>query len=181
MILPRFLRRRRGGCGAPKVALAIAAVVAVAGFSPSAASAQEEIHLQAVHSEKCAHVEGGSFANDAPITQWDCIDQTNVIWTTEEAPNGDTFLRARHSDKCAHLQGGSFDNGTPITQWECIDQTNVTWRLERAGRGTFFIRNTATDKCMHVDGGSFDNGALITQWDCIDQTNVKWRMIPVNE
>lgn len=132
-------------------------------------------YIRARHSNKCLHQHGGVLDNGAPLTQWDCVDQTNVQWRIEPSPTpGYYFIKARHSDKCAHQHGGTYNNGDPITQWSCVNQSNVKWRITPAGSGYYYIQVQHSGKCMHVHGGGSGNGDLITQWSCINQPNVQW-------
>jgi hypothetical protein len=144
--------------------------------SSSQVMAAEYFELKAVHSGKCAQVNGLSQDNGAKITQWQCVDQPNVLWRKINAGNGYFKLQAKHSGKCAQVNGASQNNGADITQWDCVNQNNVLWKQEPAGDTSYYIINKASDKCMQVDGISQGNGANISQWDCVNQPNVKWEI-----
>jgi Ricin-type beta-trefoil lectin domain-like len=88
--------------------------------------------LQAVHSNKCAQVDQASHANDAHITQWDCVNKDNVYWKKAPAGSGFYYIVNKASGKCMHVHGGGNQNGTLITQWECVNQPNVKWRIPGA-------------------------------------------------
>ena len=145
--------------------------------------------ISAMHSGKCMQVDGASQDNDATISQWDCLQQPNVLWHFRGGPPGGFFnLEASHSGKCASVlykRSGvviNQNNGTPILQWDCqysspdSDRTDYLWRQQDVGGGYYFIINKASNKCLQVNGGSQDNGAAISQWDCVDQPNVKWKI-----
>jgi hypothetical protein len=66
--------------------------------------------LQAMHSHKCAQVNGASKENGAAITQWDCQrDRPHFHWKLEVAEDkaGDRYyyIVNRASGKCMHVQG----------------------------------------------------------------------------
>lgn len=148
--------------------------VVISGNDTSAAQMQ---WLQVVtkYNGKCLHVHGGSNANGANITLWDCVDQPNVQWRMAPANEpGYFFLIARHSGKCAHVHGGGNANGANITQWDCVNQGNVKWSKKSLGNGYFNLVAKNSRKCAHVHGGSNANEMNITQWDCVNQDNLKW-------
>jgi hypothetical protein len=60
------------------------AVFFVAG---SQANAQDYYYIVAKHSGKCLHQHGGTQGNGDPITQWDCVNEPNVLWQLRPAPN----------------------------------------------------------------------------------------------
>ena len=94
----------------------------------------EWFKLQAVHSNKCAQVNGASHENGAAITQWDCVNQRNVYWKQTSAENGSYYIINEASGKCMHVNGGGNENGALITQWECVNQPNVKWKVFGATR-----------------------------------------------
>ena len=67
--------------------------------------------------------------NGIDITQWDCIDQPNLLWTLEEAGNGYFFIKSKKSGKCLHVNHGSKKDGADITQWDCVNQDNLLWTI----------------------------------------------------
>lgn len=136
-------------------------------------------YIRAKHSDKCLHQHGAVLHNGGPITQWDCVDQYNVQWQFQHAPDGYYYIRARHSGKCAHQHGATQGNGDPITQWDCINQPNVKWRVIPAPNNHHYLQVQHSAKCMHVHGARWENGTPITQWDCINQPNVLWWFDPV--
>ena len=152
------------------------AYIVLAADAPRA-NAADYVYLVNKNSKKCLHQHGGINSNGAPITQWDCINQSNVKLEKIPANNGSFFLRFAHSGKCVHLHQASNKNSVPITQWECIDQANVKWREEPLGNGYSYIRSEQTDKCLHQHGGTNKNGGAITQWDCVNQPNVQWKFV----
>jgi hypothetical protein len=90
---------------------------------------------------KCAQVDGRSHANGANISQWDCLHQDNVIWSTRPAGDGYVFLVNKESGKCMHVEGRSLANGAKISQWDCVNQDNVKWKIETVQRGSTRIDN----------------------------------------
>ena len=161
---------------------ALFAAVSFSTYSSANAESRISVFLVAQHSNKCAQVHGGGMENGAAITQWDCVNQPNVIWDVilKSTAAGTYILKAHNSNKCAQVNDESLSNGAVISQWDCVKQANVRWMLVDAGGGAFYIKNQESEKCMQVNGGSFDNGAAITQWDCVDQPNVKWVMQSAN-
>lgn len=157
-----------------------------ASFVPNLAKAEVQYELQAMHSNKCAHVQAASQNNGGLISQWTCnANQMDRVDTTRRDyfkwrkvnVRGEWFkLQAVHSNKCAQVNGASHQNDAPITQWDCVNQDNVYWKQTPAGNDLYYIVNKASGKCMHVHGGGNENGAIITQWQCVNQPNVKWRV-----
>jgi uncharacterized protein YkwD len=141
------------------------------------AASSELWYLKARHSGKCLHQHGGTHADGAPITQWDCVNQPNVKLRRIDHGDGTSFLQFAHSNKCVHLHGASTADGAAITQWSCIHQPNVKWRIEPAGGGHVFVRSASSGKCVHQHGGTYGNGDRITQWACINQPNVQWQLV----
>jgi Ricin-type beta-trefoil lectin domain-like len=94
----------------------------------------EWFKLQAVHSNKCAQVNGASRQNGMPITQWDCVNQANVYWKQMPAGNGLYYIVNMASGKCMHVHGGGNQNAANITQWECVDQPHMKWRVSGSVR-----------------------------------------------
>ncbi len=136
-------------------------------------------YIRAKHSDKCLHQHGAVLHNGGPITQWDCVDQYNVQWKFDNAPDGYYYIRARHSGKCVHQHGATQGNGDPITQWDCVNLPNVKWRLIPVDNKYYYIQVQHSGKCAHVHGGGWGNGDPITQRDCINQPNVLWWFDPV--
>jgi Ricin-type beta-trefoil lectin domain-like len=143
---------------------------------PGAATAQD-LWLKAKHSGKCAQVVQLSHANGAPIAQWDCVSQANVMWRKVDAGDGYFFLKARHSGKCAQVNQHAHSNGALISQWECLSLANLKWTERPAGNGYVYLMNKESRKCMHVNGASHANNAINTQSDCVNQDNVKWKLM----
>ena len=158
----------------------------LAGFVPNPAKAQVQYELQAMHSNKCAHVQDASQDNGGRISQWTCnANQMGQRDTTRRDffkwrkinVRGEWFkLQAVHSNKCAQVNQASHKNGAAITQWDCVNQDNVYWKQTSAESDFYYIINKASGKCMHVHGGGKENGTIITQWECVNQPNVKWRV-----
>ncbi len=136
------------------------------GLASRAANADELWWVQAKHSGKCMSVDEGSFKDNAKISQWDCINQTNVKVRKMPRPNGTFALQFEHSNKCAQVNGASHDDDALVTQWECLGLPNVAWREQPAADGYSFIVNVESGKCLHQHGGTQGNGDLITQWGC---------------
>jgi hypothetical protein len=143
--------------------------------------------IWAMHSGKCMQVDGASQDDGATVSQWDCLQQPNVLWHFRGGPPGGFFnLEASHSGKCAVVPTDTpqFEqsNGAPIIQWNCqyndpdSARSNKLYRQQDVGGGYYFIINKASNKCLQVNGGSLDNGATISQWECVDQPNVKWKI-----
>ncbi|HEY7304702.1 MAG TPA: RICIN domain-containing protein [Bryobacteraceae bacterium] len=84
---------------------------------------------------KCAQVDGRSHANGANVSQWDCLSQDNVKWSTRPAGDGYVFLVNKESGKCMQVDGMSKANGANISQWDCVNQDNVKWKIERVPHG----------------------------------------------
>jgi len=157
--------------------------VALVGLLGVTSAMSEDLFLKAKHSDKCAQVDRASQANGANISQYDCVNYDNVIWSWVEVGSGYVFLKAKHSGKCAQVDGASQANGANISQWDCVDQDNVKWGLKllpsRSAEKYYNIVNKGSGKCLQVDGASTANNANISQYDCLDQDNVKWRLVRV--
>jgi murein DD-endopeptidase MepM/ murein hydrolase activator NlpD len=136
------------------------------------------LSIQAMHSDKCAQVNGASAGNGATISQWDCVDQQNVRWRLVDAGDQHVFIKAQHSGKCMQVAGASHDNGAPITQWECGNQDHFRWKVERVPPLGYYLRAKHSGKCAHVQGGSTVNGGIVAQWDCFFQDNLRWLLQP---
>lgn len=50
------------------------------------AIASNYFYVIAKHSGKCLHQHGGTTGNGDPITQWECVNQPNVLWKLRPAP-----------------------------------------------------------------------------------------------
>jgi hypothetical protein len=179
--MPNQAKIMKGG-----IVLSTALVALLLRSSPVIA---DDFFISAMHSQKCMQVDGAEQDDFVTISQWDCVNQPNVLWRFRGGPPGFFNLEASHSGKCAFIPwektDGTIvghDNGNPVLQEECFysrpdpDRTNWVWRQQPVGGGYYFIINKASNKCMQVNGGSQDNGAAISQWDCVDQPNVKWKM-----
>jgi Ricin-type beta-trefoil lectin domain-like len=173
------LRLMKGG-----IVLSTALVALLLRSSPVIAA---DFFIIAMHSQKCAQVDGASQDDGATISQWQCLQQSNVLWHYQDGGPGFFFLQANHSRKCAIVLDDtpqfSQNNGAPISQWTCDlgnPLANFLWHQRPAGGGYFYIVNKASNKCMQVDGASNDDGATISQWDCVDQPNVKWKIPEIN-
>jgi len=130
--------------------------------------------MHAMHSDKCAQVNGASAENGATISQWDCLAQDNVKWVLADAGDQHYFIKAKHSGKCMQVAAASHDNGAAITQWDCVNQDHHKWKVERLSPSGYYLRAKHSGKCAHVSGGSTANGGAITQWDCFFQDNLRW-------
>ena len=84
-----------------------AAVASVCSLASLAQADSDYFYLVSKHSDKCAHVFGASLSNDAAVTLWACVNQTNVKFKKVDTGDGDDsfFLVAKHSDSCVHVQG----------------------------------------------------------------------------
>ena len=142
--------------------------VFIDGFPPLA--------LQAMHSDKCAQVNGASTDNGATVSQWDCVKQDNAKWLLIDAGDQHFFVKPQHSNKCLQVSGASHENGAAITQWECVDQDHHKWKVERLSLSGYYLRAKHSGKCAHVQAGSLSNGGILTQWDCLYQDNVRWEL-----
>ena len=152
-------------------------------FRSSPVMADEYFQIMAMHSQKCAQVDGASQDDNASISQWDCVNQPNVYWRRQALYAGFFLLIAQHSGKCM-VQNNQWnnqnvptpeDNGLGISQYPCNQNDDFwLWKQQPAGAGSYYIVNKRTNKCIQVDGASQDNGASISQWDCVNQPNVKW-------
>ena len=159
----------------------------VVGVAATPADAQLQYELQAMHSNKCAHVQAASLSNGGRISQWTCnANQSGRLDTIRRdffkwrkiSLRGDWFkLQAVHSNKCAHVDRASREDGAPITQWDCVNQDHLYWKQVPAENGFSYLVNKHSGKCMHVHGGDNENGTVITQWECVNQPNVKWRVV----
>ena len=69
--------------------------------------------MHAMHSDKCAQVNGASAENGATISQWDCLEQDNVKWVLADAGDQHYFIKAKHSGKCMQVAAASHDNALP--------------------------------------------------------------------
>ena len=162
------------------VVLGAALAASLLGSSPVMAA---DFFITAMHSQKCAQVDDASQDNGARISQWQCLQQPNVLWHRQDGGDGYFFLQAKHSGKCAMVFRGAQNNGAGIGQWACdlgARPANFLWQQKPAGGEYYYIINRASGKCMQVDGASNDDGATISQWDCVDQPNVKWKIPQLN-
>jgi hypothetical protein len=179
--MPNHAKIMKGG-----IVLSTALVALLLRSSPVIAQ-PNNFFISAMHSGKCMQVDGASQDDDATISQWECLQQPNVLWHFRGGPPGFFNLEASHSRKCAMVPSDENfhirqNDGAHIVQWDCQyswpdpRRTQRLWRQQPVGGGYYYIINKATHKCMQVNGGSQDNGATISQWDCVDQPNVKWKI-----
>ena len=133
------------------------------------------VFIRSASTDQCLHVRGDvENQNGLPVSQWECINQDNVIWDLIRASGGTFMIRSPYSRRCIQVDRGSQDNDAVISQWDCVDQSNVKWFIKPTGKGTYYIQNKYTGRCLHLHGATLGNGVPITQWECIPQTNVQW-------
>jgi hypothetical protein len=165
-----------------RYALFLTTAIGVCQCFASEAEEDNSQFIKVKHSDKCIQVNDGSQDNGALITQWDCLDQDNILWTKVFVDGHHFMLQNKNSGQCA-VVGPSWTgtpgvNGTPIVQGDCTKQDNTSWITKYAGPFLVYIVNDASGKCMHQEGGIGDNGGKISLWDCVDQDNVKFTITP---
>jgi len=130
------------------------------------------------------HVYGGNPHDGCRLSTWQWVDQPNLKWHIEPAPNGQFFLvSAANHNFVVHQQGATHNNGDPCTTWNKTThghQPNLHVSFEPAGADYWYIRFAHSGKYLHVHGASTANDTTVSQWDKVDQPNLKWKFIPVN-
>lgn len=161
--------------------IALLSTAAFHSLSLAAEPAPEGVfYIKAQHSGKCVHQQGGSMADGAAVTQWDCVNQPNVH--LEKVPTGSGYflLRFQHSGKCLSVKGAGRSNDTPIIQQTCEYDGPIhqTWS-QLPGEGKYVKLQSSLGLCLHQHGATTRNGDAITGWECVDQANVRWEMLPL--
>ncbi|MCE7989868.1 MAG: hypothetical protein DYG89_52645 [Caldilinea sp. CFX5] len=134
--------------------------------------------LKALHSNKCADVDYGSFANGANISQYDCHGGNHQIWTLTPVSDGVYTMKALHSGKCMEVANASTANGANVQQNSCTGANNQRWRLEAVGGGAYKVTAVHSGQALNVwNGGTMNN---ITQSPYQSAAYQQWLIQPTN-
>jgi len=124
--------------------------------------------LRGEGSARCLDVTGGSQANGAFATIWDCsATATSQRWTPTAAGE------LRVGTKCLDVVGAATANGSRVVIWDCNGQTNQQWRLNADGS----ITAVGANRCLDVSGAATANGSLVHIWDCHGGANQRWSRV----
>ena len=135
--------------------------------------------VKAVHSNKCADVDGASTANQANISQGSCSGQGH-IWTITPTSDGAYTLKALHSGKCMEVANSSTANGANVRQNSCTGSANQKWRIEYVGGDAYKLIAVHSGQALKVWNGSTTDGANIAQWPYYGAAYQHWLLQPTN-
>ena len=137
-------------------------------------------YVQAQHSGKCVHQQGGIKDNGGLVSQWECLNQGNVKLEKVMLGAPYFFLRFPHSNKCLTAQKDIIANGIPLIQQDCLEGAPryQTWSEIKTDTPPYVKIQSSLGTCLHQTGGILGNGGEISLWECIDQPNVRWQFIP---
>ena len=133
--------------------------------------------LQAVHSSKCADVQGGSTADGAHVLQGDCDGRASERWQLHDL-GAETYELRSAAGKCLDVAGASLNDGANVLQWTCKQSANQKWTLASAGAGAFSLRAVHSGKCLEVAGAGTASGANLQQGTCSTGDHQKWQVLP---
>jgi hypothetical protein len=160
--------------------------LSLACLPPDEAELEESTHsstfsgayqLQAVHSSKCADVQGGSATDGAGIVQETCDTRASERWQLHDL-GSETYELKSAAGKCLDVAGNSLADGAKVVQWTCKQSNNQKWKLASAGGGAFSLRAVHSGKCLEVAGASTASGAVIQQSTCGSGNHQKWQVLP---
>ena len=134
---------------------------------------------KAVHSNKCADVDGASTANQANISQGSCSGQGH-IWTITPTSDGAYTLKALHSGKCMEVASASTANGANVQQNSCTGGANQKWRIEYVGGDAYKLIAVHSGQALKVWNGAVTDGANIAQWPYYGAAYQHWLLQPTN-
>ena len=136
--------------------------------------------LKAVHSNKCADVNGGSTANLANIIQWSCSGSANQRWTITPTSDGAYTLQAVHSGKCMEVANSSTANGANVQQNSCTGAANQKWNIQYVGGDAYKLIAVHSGQTLKVWSGDATDGANIVQWPYYGTAYQHWLLQPAN-
>jgi hypothetical protein len=128
---------------------------------------------------QCLTVQGGSYANNAPLTPTPCNYASSQQFRKEPAPIGGGYyqLVAMHSGKCVTVRSESMVEGAQLVQYTCPSPGQVDWI------GAGYWRNLASATYQRVrnwHSGLCLNGYPQVQNPCGDNAYLQWREIPTD-
>ncbi|MDX6693327.1 MAG: hypothetical protein QOF02_930 [Blastocatellia bacterium] len=128
------------------------------------------------HSGKCMDVQNASYANGAPVMQYDCHDGLNQKWRFVPMSDGFYEIISANSGKCLDVNQGSTADGAQIMQYDCHGGTNQQWILnaEDGGFNVLVARNSG--RVPSIAGVSYANGAKVLQWYYDFAPHQKWQL-----
>ena len=135
--------------------------------------------VKAVHSNKCADVDGASTANQANISQGSCSGQGH-IWTITPTSDGAYTLKALHSGKCMEVASSSTANGANVRQNSCTGSANQKWRIEFVGGDAYKLIAVHSGQALKVWNDDVTDGANIAQWPYFGSASQHWLLQPTN-
>ncbi|MFZ4655913.1 MAG: S8 family serine peptidase [Caldilineaceae bacterium] len=135
--------------------------------------------VKAVHSNKCADVDGASTANQANISQGSCSGQGH-IWTITPTSDGAYTLKALHSGKCMEVASSSTANGANVRQNSCTGSANQKWRIEFVGGDGYKLIAVHSGQALKVWNGATTDGTNIAQWPYYGAAFQHWLLQPTN-
>ena len=126
---------------------------------------------------KCADVEGGSTADGANVSLYDCHGRGNQLFWAFDWGGGYFALVNATSGKCLDQVPGTSD-GLNVSQWGCHFGDNQLWRAVQApGSNLFEIINKQSGKVLEISGyQSTQNGANIQTWSYDGSGDMKWQI-----
>jgi len=121
--------------------------------------------------------------NDAPIAQWEWLNQDNQKWTIEplaEADAGFYRIHSVYTNKCMVVQYASQDDGGKIIQHDCNNTDNEKWKFTPFN-GNLVVTNKYSNKVLDVPFGSQDFGLQLQQYTWNQSPNQQWLITPATQ
>jgi endoglucanase len=88
----------------------------------------EMYEIQNKYTGKCIDLNNGSSADQTPVQQWDCVDNTNMKWSFRPfnilSVGGIFKLVNERGGTCMDVQWGSHEDGAPLWGYHCFDDLN---------------------------------------------------------
>jgi hypothetical protein len=124
---------------------------------------------------KCADVEGGSTADGANVSLYDCHGRGNQLFWAFAQGGGYFALVNAQSGKCLDQVPGNGD-GLNVLQWACHFGDNQLWRPEQVTGNWFKLVNKQSGRVLEVAGNqSTQNGANVQTWAYDGSGDMIWQ------
>jgi Ricin-type beta-trefoil lectin domain-like len=150
------------------VLVAIAVVIAFGVLGAGQASAGVDTshiyRITTLLSGLALDVQGGSFADEAPVIQWGVNGGQNQEWKFVDAGSGWYEIVNYNSGKCLTIQGNTRAAGAKLVQYGCGFADNQLWRLVASSGQAASLQSKLSRLYADVPGGSGVWGTQLIQW-----------------
>lgn len=120
--------------------------------------------------DQCAHVEGASTDDGAPVIEEPCDGTGRDEWALKISGAGYEAV-ARQSGKCLDIQNASTDDGAPAVQAACNGGESQRWMLQPIGKA-YQLMSRHSGECLGVADTA--NGAVAAQARCDGSDAQRW-------